>query len=449
MANGGVMIGQPVPDSQQRLGFRTLDPVAVIRVEDKDGRIIYEYDQPQKREILTPQLAFLMNDMLSDRTARCGGFGCPNALELPDNRPAGVKTGTTNDYRDGWTVGYTPQLVTAVWVGNTDNRPMEDVPGSKGAAPIWNAFMSWALEETPIESWTRPSGMTQRAVCNLSGQLPTPHCPTALEYFIAGTEPTVFDNMYQEFKINRENGRLATLSTPPELVESKVYIIYPEKAADWVRENELEQPPTEYDTIQTPDGEEGDAAIVEPLPFQFVNGEVEIRGSAAGENFAYYRLAYFAGLTPVNLQTIVEQDAEEKRNDVLGVWDVSNLNGLYTLLLTVVKEDGSFDEVSVPVTVDNTPPQAEILFPLANQTIFTDEEWVIIQAQVTDDISVERVAFFVDGAGVPFAISTVPPFTEKWTIPGPGCHTFRVVAYDAAGNSTESQGVRVCLVERE
>lgn len=449
MANSGVMIGRPVPEAQQRLGFRTLDPVAVLRVEDKDGRIIYEYDQPQRREILTPQLAFLMNDILSDRTARCGGFGCPNALELPNNRPAAVKTGTTNDFRDGWTVGYTPQLVTGVWVGNTDNTPMEDVPGSKGAAPIWNAFMSWALEEAPIESWTRPTGMVQRAVCNLSGQLPTPHCPTVLEYFITGTEPTVFDNMYQEFRINRENGRLATLNTPPELVESKVYIIYPEKAADWVRENELEQPPTEYDTIETPDGEEGDAAILDPLPFQFVNGVVEIRGSAAGENFAHYRLAYFAGLTPVDLQTIADQVTEEKRSDVLGSWDVSNLNGLYTLLLTVVKTDGSFDEVSVPVTVDNTPPEAEILFPLPDQTIFTDEEWVIIQAQVTDDISVERVEFFADGAGVPFAVSTVPPFTEKWTIPGPGCHNFRVVAYDAAGNSTDSSAVRVCLVNRE
>ncbi len=449
MANGGVMIGQPVPESQQRLGFRTLDPVSVIRVEDKDGRIIYEYDQPQKREILTPQLAFLMNDMLSDRSARCAGFGCPNALELPNNRPAAAKTGTTNDFRDGWTVGYTPQLVTAVWVGNTDNTPMEDVPGSKGAAPIWNAFMSWALEDAPIESWARPPGLVQRAVCNLSGQLPTANCPTVLEYFIEGTEPTVFDNMYQEFKINRENGRLATLDTPPELVESQVFIIYPEKAADWVRENELPQPPTEYDTIQTPTGEDGDAAILDPLPFQFVNGTVEIQGSAAGDSFSYYRLAYYAGLNPADLQTIVEQDSEQKRNAVLGTWDVSNLNGLYTLLLTVVKEDGSFDEVSVPVTVDNTAPEADILFPLPNQSIFTDEEWVIIQAQVTDDISIDRVEFFVDGAGVPFAISTVPPFTEKWTIPGPGCHTFRVVAYDAAGNSTESQTVRICLIERE
>jgi hypothetical protein len=73
---------------------------------------------------------------------------------------------------------------------------------------------------------------------------------------------------------------------------------------------------------------------------------------------------------------------------------------------------------------------------------------VIVQALVSDDISIDRVEFFVDDAGVPFAISTVPPFTEKWTIPGPGCHRFSVVAFDAAGNKSESQPVRACLVER-
>ena len=138
-----------------------------------------------------------------------------------------------------------------------------------------------------------------------------------------------------------------------------------------------------------------------------------------------------------------------QENDLLGVWDVSALEGLYTLLLTVVRNDGSFDEYSVQVTVDNTPPEAEILFPLVNQQIFTDEEWVIVQAQVSDDVSVDRVEFFVDNAGVPFAISTVPPFTEKWTIPGSGCHTFNVVAIDAAGNETATTAVPVCLVARE
>lgn len=445
--NMGVMVGQPRAENLQRLGYRTLDPVAILRVEDARGNVLYEYSQPERREILTPQLAFLMNDILSDRSARCAAFGCPNALELPNNRPAAVKTGTTNDFRDGWAIGYTPQLVTGVWVGNTDNRPMNQVPGSKGAAPIWQALMSWALRDEPVRFWPQPPGVVERPVCDVSGLLPTPACPTVSEWFIVGTEPVLFDNMFQEFAINRENGRLATLSTPPELIERKIYRIYPEAAADWVRENEIEQPPTEFDTLDVATTQNG-VAILAPPPFAYVKGQVVISGTVNLDEFAYYRLAYFAGLTPADLRTISDNVTEPVMQGALGVWDVENLNGLYTLLLTVVRQDGSFVEVSLPLTVDNTPPTAEILFPLPNQQIFTSENWVTVQAQASDNLSIARVEFYVDNAGVPFAISTVPPYTKRWQIRGPGCHTFRVVAVDAAGNETTGTAVPVCLIER-
>lgn len=448
-ANNGVMIGQPVPSLQQRLGYRALDPVAILRVEDRRGTVLYEYNQPQRREIVTPQLAYIMNDILSDRRARCPAFGCPNALELPDNRPAAAKTGTTNDYRDDWIIGYTPQLVVGVWSGNSDNTPMRNLPGSVGAAPIWQAVMSWALQDAPIMTWTRPPGIIERAVCNPSGLLPTPHCPAVTELFVAGTEPNVIDNMYQEFRLNRETGRLATIYTPLELVETKVFMIYPAAAADWVRENEIEQPPVEFDTITGDAAIVGGVAILSPTPFQFVTGLLDIRGNVQTEDFAYYRLAYFKGLTPVDIQVIVDGVGEQKGNETIAAWDVSSLDeGLYTLLLTAFRHDGTFVEASLQITVDNIPPEARILFPLPNQTIFTDETWVVIQAQVTDNLSVARVEFFVDGAQVPFALNTVSPFTEKWRIPGPGCHSFRVVAYDAAGNQTESTPVRICLVAR-
>lgn len=448
MNNMGAMVGQPRPPERQRPGYRTLDPVSILRVEDRNGNVLYEYTQPQRREILPPQLAYLMNDILSDRSARCAAFGCPNVLELPGNRPAAAKTGTTNNYRDDWTVGYTPELVTGVWMGNSDNNPTNDLPSYKGAAPIWHALMSWSLDGTAISVWPRPPGLIETAVCNISGLLPTPYCPTVSELFMDGTQPTTFDTIYQEFAINRETGRLATISTPPELIERKVFRIYPAAAADWVRENEIEQPPTEYDTIiaPTPNNEIG---IVSLRPFAFIRDQVIITGTARSDNFAFYRLAYFQGLTPQNLQTLADNITEPKENEPLAVWDVSALEGLYTLLLTVVRGDGSFAEFSVPVTIDNEPPKAAILFPLPNQQIFTDETWVLVQAQVTDNASIKQVEFFVDNAAVPYAISTVPPFTEKWTIPGPGCHSFKVVATDAAGNQTTSEPVSACLVKRE
>jgi hypothetical protein len=176
---------------------------------------------------------------------------------------------------------------------------------------------------------------------------------------------------------------------------------------------------------------------------------VDITGTVDIGTFSSYRLAFFQGLTPDNLQTIAQETQLPDDAGYLGQWDVTGLNGLYTLLLTVQREDGSFNEVSVPVTVDNTPPTARVIFPIPNQAIFTDDEWVIIQAFAEDDISIERVEFYIDNADVPFAIKTVPPFTEKWTIRGPGCHLFHVAAIDAAGNRTSSDSVRVCLVARD
>ncbi len=448
MDNMGGMIGQAVPDSQQRFGFRQLDPVAILRVEDRNGNVLYEYNQPQKQNIITPQLAFLMNDMLADRNARCPAFGCPNALELPDNRPAVAKTGTTNDYRDAWTVGYTPQLVTAVWVGNTDNSPMVDVPGSKGAAPIWQALMAWAHQDEPIVGWTRPPGLRERAVCNETGLLPTALCPTVTEYFVEGTEPTIYDNMYQEFRINRETGRLATIYTPPHLIDNRIFRIFPDRAADWVREQEIPQPPTEFDTIIAGAEDAGNNVIIRyPRPFAFARGEIQILGSAKSDDFSHYRLAYFQGLTPNNIVTLRDQVTEQVTNGVLGSWNVANLNGLYTILLTVFNNDGSFEEASIQITVDNVPPIVEIASPFEGQIFAVDDEAINIRAKVEDDVSIAKVSFYAGNAGVPFAISAVPPFTEQWQIAGTGCQSFKAIAEDSAGNQAVSQPVSVCFGE--
>ncbi len=449
MDNMGVMIGQPRPERQQQEGFRTVDPVTILRVENEDSELLYEFTQPQRREILTPQLAFLMNDLLADRNARCDRYGCPNLFELPNNRPTAVNAGRSADLQDAWTIGYTPQLVTAVWMGNSDHThtPMQAISDSNGALPIWHALMAWALQEVAIESWKRPSNITEIPVCTPSGLLPTPHCPTVSELFITGTEPVIADSMYQPFNINRETGRLATIHTPPELIETAVYQLYPSAAASWVAQNNLPQPPTEYDTI-TASGISPDVAILTPQNFATVKGQLEIIGTAQGDNFSSYRLAYFKGLQPTNIQILVDDKTIPQQESTLAVWDVSELNGLYTLLLTVFNEDGSFNESSSHISIDNTPPTAEITFPLANQQLFTDEEWVIIRTRAQDNLRVAQVYFYVDDEETPFATSDTAPFTERWPIPGPGCHTFTIVAVDAAGNESEKTAVSLCLIER-
>jgi membrane peptidoglycan carboxypeptidase len=226
LANTGQMKGTPVLLEDRRPGFRTLDPVAILRVEDRDGNILWEYgkdDTYASNDILSPSLAYLVTDILSDEQARRPAMGDNSPLNL--SHPAAAKTGTTNDIRDTWTIGYTSQLVTGVWIGNSDGSPMVDLSGLTGAAPIWHAVMEYELRDEPVLDWERPPDIVEVTVCRVSGLLPTQYCPTYKEIFIAGTEPTHYDNVYQPFQINKETNllslapsRLSHLGRIPTLV---------------------------------------------------------------------------------------------------------------------------------------------------------------------------------------------------------------------------------------
>jgi membrane carboxypeptidase/penicillin-binding protein PbpC len=166
-------------------------------------------------------------------------FGEGSVLNL--SRPAAVKTGTTTDWRDNWTVGYAPSLVVGVWAGNADNSPMRHVSGVTGAAPIWHDFMEEVLEAQPGEDFVEPAGLTRAEVCTLSGQLPNPYCPhRRTELFMAGTEPTETCTMHQLFALDAATGQLASSDTPPERIVERVYTVLPAEALEWGRERGLD-----------------------------------------------------------------------------------------------------------------------------------------------------------------------------------------------------------------
>ncbi len=138
-----------------------ISPTLVLEITDKNGKNIFNY-RPDPQQVIEPEVAFLVSSILSDNSARRETFG--NALNI--SRPAAVKTGTTDNYKDAWTIGYTPQLVVASWVGNNNNVPMDNIAGSLGAAPIWRALMEEFLRDAPVEQFTAPPGVVQVAVCN-------------------------------------------------------------------------------------------------------------------------------------------------------------------------------------------------------------------------------------------------------------------------------------------
>lgn len=414
-ANGGVMAGVSRPEEKRRPGYRELDPVPFLRIEDRHGKVIWEYTAPATQQVVDPKLNYLLVDVMSDKVARLAAFGYNNALELADGRPVAAKTGTTNNYWDAWTVGFTPQLVTGVWVGNADNKPMNRVSGASGAAPIWNKVMATALEGQPVEAFLRPPGIKDVVVCSVSGKLPTEHCPNQVrEIFIEGNEPTTYCDVHQAFRVNRETGRLATVYTPPELVDEIVYEIYPSEAADWVRENDIPQPPTQYDTYG-PSPASGPVVIVNPTPYAYVKGIFPIIGNAKAGDFAFYRLEYGPGLNPDSWSLIGGDHHNQVDNGPLEFWDVTGLDGLYTLRLTVVEHNQQIHEYATQVTVDNTPPEVTISYPEASQVyVMEDDEWLSVQADAVDNFSMDRVDFYLDNRFL--GTTTVPPYNKRWTI---------------------------------
>lgn len=168
----------------------------ILQIDDKFGKTIYRY-QPQPKEVLSPNAAFLISSILSDNATRAEAFG--NTLNI--SRPAAVKTGTTENYRDAWTLGYTPSLTVGAWVGNNDGTSMDNVAGSLGAAPIWKQLMEHFLADTPIEKFITPDQTILLYNCRTisTTEQPDPSDPkkkiktkkviSYQEYFMPGTVP--------------------------------------------------------------------------------------------------------------------------------------------------------------------------------------------------------------------------------------------------------------------
>jgi 1A family penicillin-binding protein len=229
-------------------GGYALQPVAILRVEDCDGNALLSSSpavasiEERDKRAINPRVAYLITDILSDEVARLPSFGQGSSLEL--SRPAAVKTGTTTDYRDNWTVGYTPGLVVGVWVGNANNEPMREVSGISGAAPIWNDLMEAAVKGTPVRQFEQPEGLVEVEVCALSGLLPGPDCPHRVtELFIEGTQPTETCAMHQRVAIDRATGLQATAGTPANRIVHRVYTVLPAEAQEWAREQGMPEPP--------------------------------------------------------------------------------------------------------------------------------------------------------------------------------------------------------------
>lgn len=407
----------------------SLGPSTVLQVSGVDHSPWANWTSPLSQSLLSPQLAYLMNQVLSDEAARWPSLGHPNPLEI--GRPAGVLLSRSLDSSGAWTVGYTPQRLAVVHLQAADGEELSGLP----AADLWHALLQYSIQDLPATSWVVPQGITTVSVCDPSGLLPTAACPSVVsEVFLEGRQPVQVDDLYQTFQVNRATGLLATVFTPPELVEARTYLVVPAQARLWAQMNDIETPPSAYDTLQVPPVLE-DVHISAPAMFSNQRGKMLITGTAAGADFSYYRFEYGQGLYPRTWVQIGLDVNQPRTGDLLMEWDTTGLDGLYALRLMVVRSDQRVEQSVLQVTLDNTPPQVAITYPQAGQEIsLAQEARVALQAQVNDPFTA-KVEFFIDDSSL--GETDLAPYGVLWQAT-PGLHTLRVTATDLAGNTTSA-----------
>lgn len=186
------------------------DISSISEIDDFNGKTIYKSVRTNERRVLSPEISFLISHILSDNNARRDEFGPNSYLNIPGKTVA-VKTGTTNDKRDNWAVGFTKSVTVGVWVGNNDNSPMNQkiASGITGASPIWYDIMNELLKKYTDGIMDKPDNVKALTVDAYLGGLPKDGYPTRSEYFISGTEPKDVSSFYKTLKISKSNGKLA------------------------------------------------------------------------------------------------------------------------------------------------------------------------------------------------------------------------------------------------
>ncbi len=215
---------------------------AILEVKPNSSFVIFA-PQPATQKF-APRVIYLLTHILADRQAGFAAFGENTALELPFQ--TAVKTGTSKDYRDNWTIGFTRDYTVGVWVGNFDGSPMRKVSGITGAAPIYRDVMLALYRDHPPAPLihTPPSGIASARICPLSGDLASENCPHGIEeFFLEGTEPTELCEMHRAYWVDERDGLLTEPNTPHSM--KKVFLHFPPLYQSWAHDRGYPAPPTQ------------------------------------------------------------------------------------------------------------------------------------------------------------------------------------------------------------
>jgi len=438
----GTMIGIATPPLARN--YRTRNPVAILKIEDADGNVLWEYDTNRqavsRSPLFDPELAYLIGNILNDAARRRAVWGVDDA-PLRIGRYAPVMNAFTQDHLSNWTVGYTPQRVLGVQMGQTNGGVLSlDALGLQGAAPVWNALMRYSLERDAIPAVTppRPDAVAEYIVCEKTGFTPPAgsECPTRSELFLRKIPPSQEDVFWQSIEVNSQNGLRATPFTPTNLVVKKVFFVPPDAALDWWRSNNLPLPPKDYDMQNLPQVLK-DVNLLVPGDFEPVRGVVDIRGSIDHPQIQSFQVSYGQGINPTQWFTIGERQTSYQAGTSLGQWDTTGLNGTYMLQFSVMLPDLRLDTDFVQVYIDNEPPIVDLQAGTPGQIFRTTDLTIPIVANGSDNSGINRVEFY--GNGTLIGTDEEWPYEFEFTIERPGIEVFRATAFDQAGNQSSGE----------
>jgi len=384
-------------------GGRMVPSVAISRILDHTGNVVFEYQTPPGEQVIRPEHAFLISSILSDNEARTPMFGASSVLNLPF--PVAAKTGTSNDYRDNWTLGYTPDLAVGVWVGNADYSPMQDITGMTGAAPIWSQFMQSAIQQLTggnPTSFSKPSGIVDRVICAVSGTEPSQWCPDQrTEYFAADQLPLPStQDLWTKVVFNTWTGLRASSACPDFMKEEFAlnvtdvwaigWIQNDSAGKDWVEEMGFSEPillaPSRecqsndpHPIIEFTSLGNGQTITSSPLD---IFAKVDVSA-----DFKSYTLAYGSGENPMDWRPIDESNQPVSQPSKIYSWNLKDIPaGVVALKITMNSIRGGYAERIIHLNMlvsTATPTVTPTMTPTPTQTATPTQTPTLIATQTS------------------------------------------------------------------
>ena len=353
-------------------------PFSITKIVDHFGKLVYERESTAGEQVIRADHAYLISDILSDNNARSPAFGRDSILNLPYQ--VAVKTGTTNNFNDNWTLGYTPDIAIGVWIGNADYTPMKNVSGVTGAAPLWADVIQWEINRTmggTPTSFKRPDNIEDIVICKASGTIPSDHCSDQTsEIFAKGQPPQPEkEDLWQEIAIDTWTNLRAGPACS-EFTEEKLTLNVSEKwARKWIRNEDAGRSWAAEQgfpdpVIFTPSRE---CKSDDPRPtivFVGLNDGMTVSASpleiyavvSATGNFGSYKLQYGVGNNPSKWHTLYKSGNQEKEPKELVSWDVYQADAARVTLrivMTSTKDTLAEKRIHINLNVPTLTPMPE------------------------------------------------------------------------------------------